>query len=51
MAFCGCDLGISSCPVAFAEHLESGVEGNVVFNTLFMLDDYFSTFLVRGSLS
>lgn len=42
MGFCGCDLGISSCPVALAEYLESSLEGNIIFNTLFMLDDFFS---------
>lgn len=45
--FCGCHLGILSCPVALAEYLESSLEGNIIFNTLFMLNGLvFSTFLV-----
>ena len=47
--FCGSDLGISSCAVVLAEYLESSWERSLIFNTLFMLDDFSNIFGKRKS--
>lgn len=51
MRFCGCDLGTSSCPVALSQYSRNSLEGNVIFNMLFMVDDLFSAFLVKESIA